>query len=95
LAILTDLTLTLASNKSGTLAAGTGYYLSSIPQLPEEAHFALVDFVTSRILATLGAMPRADWFMARFKDRIGSIVTSAARRQVADNETVEDFDAGG
>jgi hypothetical protein len=94
LSIDTDDDLTLASAKSGTLAAGTGYYLSSIPQLPEEAHYGLVDFVTCRILATLGAMPRADWFMARFKDRVGGIVTSAARRQIADNETVEDFNPG-
>ena len=90
--ITDDTHLVLSYAKSGTLAAGTGYFLTSIPQLPEEAHFALVDFITSKILATVGSVSRADWFMARFKDRIGGIVTSAARRQVADIEVTEDWE---
>jgi hypothetical protein len=94
-AIATDTTLTLASNKVGTVAAGTGYFLSSLPQVPEEAHTALADFVTARILATLGAGNRAEWFMGRFNARVGGIVTSAARRQVADAEVTEDYNPGG
>lgn len=90
--ITNDTALVLASNKVATVAAGTGYFLSSIPQSPEEAHFALADWVTARILATLGAGNRAEWFMGRFNSRIAGIAGSAARRQVADAEVVEDFD---
>ena len=92
--ITNDTALVIASNKVGTLAAGTGYFLASVPQIPEEGHHALADYVTGCILATLGATNRADWFMNRFKMRIGSIVTSAARRQVADVEVTEEFETG-
>jgi len=92
--ITNDTTIVLASNKVGALAAGTGYFLASVPQIPEEGHHALADYVTGCILATLGAIPRADWFMNRFKFRIGGIVTSAARRQVADVEVTEECETG-
>ena len=48
--VTTDTALVLASNKVGTLSAGTGYIISMIPRIPSVYHGALVDFVTARIL---------------------------------------------
>jgi len=91
--ILTDTTLTLATAKSGTLAAGTGYVLASLPTLPLEFHNALIDYVTSMILNKAHDYKQAANYMGQFSRRVAGLCSSASRRQDADAETVEDWDA--
>lgn len=93
-AILTDLTITLASAKVGAAAAGTGYALASVPAIPEDAHYALADYATASVLASVGTPGKAGFFMNRFNSRIAGITGTADLRQQSAVTTVEDYDPG-
>ena len=89
---ITDATnLVLAANKVGTLAAGTGYTLASVPVVPEEYHHIIADYVTMKILAKGGdpGMARA---LIMWPENVSDLMTTASRRQTVEAETVEDWD---
>lgn len=85
--IATDLTLTLAANKAGTLAAGTGYLLASVPMIPEDFHLGIADYVTARILMADGSA-KAQGFFGTFQASLSG-KANTLRRQTAEVETVE------
>jgi len=84
-AITSDTALTLASNKVGTLAAGTGYILSSVPQAPSEHHPSIADYVAGRMLMKRGS-GHAKNFLDVFEANLGAIQTDVAVRGVTDIE---------
>jgi hypothetical protein len=57
----------------GASAPGTAYALASVPAIPEDAHFALADYATASILASVGTPGKAEWFRNRFASRIANI----------------------
>lgn len=89
-AIGSDTGLTLAANKIGTLAAGTGYLLSSVPVVPEDYHSMLADYVGMRILAKAND-PGAQRAMDGWQDAIADLLTTGARRATSDHEVIEDW----
>ena len=86
--VTTDTALVLASNKVGTLSAGTGYLLASIPVLPEEYHQAIADWVTACILQKIGHPGHAS-YAAKYAHAATETNTTLQRRQAAQVETVE------
>ena len=90
LSIDTDTTLTLASNKTGTLAAGTGYVISSVPVIPHEYHYLLADYVTWRILSKMGSS-KAKATGEIFTSGMDNLVDTSGIRQQMDIETVEAY----
>ena len=88
--ITNDTAIVLAANKVGTLAAGTGYLLSSVPPIPEDYHSMIADYVGFRILLKAND-PSAQRSLDGWQDAIGDLVTTAARRNTADHETIEDW----
>ena len=91
-ASITDATnLVIAADKVGTLAAGTGYILASVPTVPEEYHYFIADYVTMKILAKAGD-PQMARALIHWPDNIADMLTTAGRRQSGDVETVEDWD---
>ncbi len=89
--ITTDTALVLQGNKSGTLAGGTGYLLSSIPQLPTEYHQALVEYVAWQIAAKRPSPAMAAEFKGSFGTWVKNILSTNSARQINDIETVEDY----
>jgi hypothetical protein len=85
-----DTAITLATNKVGSLAAGTGYMLSSVPAVPEDYHSMLADYVGFRILLKAGD-PGAQRSLDGWQDALADLATTAARRNTADHETIEDW----
>jgi hypothetical protein len=94
--ITTDTALVLAANKSGTLASGTGYILSAVPQAPPEYHFAIADYVTAKILLKMGgpSAPKSQAFLASFAAILNDIKANASSRQASEARFVEDDDPG-
>ena len=94
--ITTNTALVLAANKSGTLAAGTGYILSSVPQAPPEYHFAIADYVTAKLLLKQGgsSTAKAPAFLASFSAILNDIKANASSRQSSEARFVEDDDPG-
>ena len=89
---ITDATnLVLAADKVGTLAAGTGYTLASVPVLPEEYHHIISDYVTMKILAK-GGDPGSARALVMWPENISDLLTTASRRQTTEVETIEDWD---
>lgn len=89
-AILDNTTLRLASLKVGALA-GKAYTLSSVPVYPEEYHYNLANFIAQKILAK-GGDPTAQRVIAGWPENIADMVTTAARRQNQEHETIEAWD---
>ena len=88
--ITTDTAIVLAAPKVGAVAAGGGYALASVPAIPEDAHYALADYATASVLASVGTPGKAEWFMKRFQSRVAGITMNAATRDV-DVQTVVDY----
>ena len=89
---ITDATnLVLAADKVGTLAAGTGYTLASVPVLPEEYHHIIADYITMKILAK-GGDPGSARALVMWPENISDLLTTASRRQTTEVETIEDWD---
>ena len=86
--ITNDTTLDIAANKIGTLAAGTGYILSSVPVVPNEHHYLLADYVTFRILAKQGSR-KAVAYRDLFRDGLTSLQQTSGVRQQLDAEFVD------
>ena len=91
--ITNDTALVLASNKVGTLAAGAGYALASVPVSPPEFHMMIVDWITWKYLAKAGTSYAADAAAAKasYEKRTDGIRSPITRRQHADVERVEDW----
>ncbi|MFA5354463.1 MAG: hypothetical protein WC291_09550 [Thermodesulfovibrionales bacterium] len=86
---ITDATnLVLTADKSGTLAAGTGYILASLPQAPEEFHTALADYVTHCILFKAKSGAARGWY-DKWAATLKELNSTASRRQSTDIEVVE------
>lgn len=92
--ITDDLNLTLASAKVLGLIAGSHYELSSLPVYAEDYHYTLADYIAWCILAK-GGEPTAQRALIQFPENIADMVTTAARRQVQDHETIEDWNPWG
>jgi len=92
--ITTDTALVTQTSKNGTLASGTGYLLASIPVVPEEYHSAIADWVTFRILSKLGS-EKARAFADTFSMALAEAKSTSSRRQIADIETVEEYNPQG
>ena len=91
LSLDTATTLTLAADKIGTLSAGTGYYLASVPVVPDDYHYMIADYVTRKILSKAGDAGMARSVMS-WPDDIADLLTTAGRRQTADAEVIEDWE---
>lgn len=94
--ITSDTALVIAANKSGTLASGTGYILSAVPQTPPEYHFAIADYVTAKILLKQGGAGagKAGGFLSSFNAILNDLKANASVRQSSEANFVEDDDPG-
>jgi hypothetical protein len=85
-----DTKITLAAAKIGTLPVASNYLLSSVPVYGEEYHYNLADYIAYKILSKAGD-PTAQRTLAQWPDNIGDMITTSARRQNQDHETIEDW----
>lgn len=90
---ITDAThIVLGRAKVGTLNAGTGYLLASVPQSPDDLHTLIADYVTYRILRKARSTAALEWRNDFYKE-LATIASPISRRQITDIEVVEGYRA--
>lgn len=85
--ITSDLVIVLANNKVGTLAAGTGYLLASVPVIPEDYQGGIADYVTGCILLAAGSAKATGYFQ-KFSGTLKDAGAPEAR-QISEPQVVE------
>jgi len=82
--------LTLAGVWLGTTTTGASYYLASVPQIPEEHHQSIIDYVAYRCLRKR-RVPAQAQFKADFGNELAEMRADAQPRQEQSPVFIEDW----
>jgi len=92
-AITSDTSATLLGNYLQTSIATCTYMIASSTNLRIEDNWALVDWVTFRIAAKIGHSTKALMAQSSFREHVGEMIGDAQRRQIANYEFADDYEA--
>jgi len=91
-AIGSDTTATLASNWRRANVTGRGYYLASVPEIPEEQHNIITEYVVSKIYGRLKARISKMDAQKDFQTKLTRFRSDVQERQNIEAEFVLDYD---
>ena len=91
-ALASDTALTIASNWRPANVTGRGYYLASVPELPEEQHNIITEYVVTKIFGRLKARVSKQDAQKDFQQKLTRFRSDIQERQTVEPEFVQDYD---